>query len=214
MSWPHLYQRRSAESDRERFVPASSSSARRAHFARVGEHLRLSPGLPSVGLGESGWRGIYAIRRRSRVLRRSRLRTMRGAIPTARCGDCEEEGFAVNHRKTRVMRQGVAAASGRLGNQCPRQRRAAGFRPAEGHPDQLHEKRSGRPETAKIIPGSVNISRAVNDRSHWPSRSFGQTAQPDLFFRGEVHFISLFFQSGISGPRDPKTACSRRPRPH
>jgi hypothetical protein len=53
-----------------------------------------------------------------------------------------EEGFAVHHRKTRIMRQGCAAASGGHRRQPAPERSADRLRPAEGDPHQLRAPRS------------------------------------------------------------------------
>ena len=84
------------------------SSAGGANVARAGESSCLPDGLPTVGPGKF-------CRRRSTRAMRTTWRSRATATSIALSGDFNctyaaivmEEGFAVHHRKTRIMRQGV-----------------------------------------------------------------------------------------------------------
>ena len=73
-----------------------------------------------------------------------------------------EEGFHVNHRKTRIMRQGVRQRLAGLVSKRAHERYACRFRPAQSHAPQLRSPGSRKSEPR--IPSSLSSTPGRTDR--------------------------------------------------
>ena len=80
----------------------------RSHFARRGEPYRVSPGLPTFRSRRHRRRGVHALCRRPGVFRAAKRSAGPSSVfSTHAAAIALEEGFSVNHRKTRIMGAGA-----------------------------------------------------------------------------------------------------------